>query len=48
VGVGQQDNHKGTDLVRQRAVFKTEFMHLAGGGADQTELQLKGNADAAW
>jgi hypothetical protein len=26
------------DLVGQRAVFKTELPHLAGGGADQTEL----------
>jgi hypothetical protein len=25
------------------AVFETELQHLAGEGADQTELQLKGN-----
>jgi hypothetical protein len=25
----------------QRAALKTELYHLAGGGADQTELQLK-------
>jgi hypothetical protein len=30
------------------AVFKTELPHIAGGVADQTELQLKGNAAAAW
>jgi hypothetical protein len=27
-------------LVRQRAVLKTELPHLAGEGANQTELQL--------
>jgi hypothetical protein len=27
--------------------FKTELAHLAGGGADQSELQLKGNTPAA-
>jgi hypothetical protein len=32
----------------QRAAFKTELPHLAGVVADQTELQLKGNAVAAW
>jgi hypothetical protein len=36
------------DLMGQRAVFKTELPHLPGGGAEQTELQLKGNAAAAW
>jgi hypothetical protein len=36
------------DLVGKRAVFKTEFPHLAGGGADQTESQVKGNAAATW
>jgi hypothetical protein len=36
------------DLVGQRAVFKTEFPHLAGGGAEQTELWLKSNAAATW
>jgi hypothetical protein len=30
------------DLLGQRAAFQTELPHLAGGGADQTELQLKG------
>jgi hypothetical protein len=30
----------------QRAAFKTELPHLAGGGGDQTELQLKGNTAA--
>jgi hypothetical protein len=34
----------GAYLVGQRAVFKTKLLHLAGGGADQTELRLKGNA----
>jgi hypothetical protein len=33
-----------TDLVSQRAIFKAELPHLTGGRADQTELQLKGNA----
>jgi hypothetical protein len=35
----------GADLVGQRLAFKTELLHLARGGADQTELQLqlKGN-----
>jgi hypothetical protein len=36
-----------TDLLGQKAVFKTELPHLDGEGADQTELQLKGNAAAA-
>jgi hypothetical protein len=36
------------DLVGQRAVFKTELPHLVVGRADQIELQLKGNAAAAW
>jgi hypothetical protein len=36
------------DLVGQRATFKTELPHLAGGGADKTELQLKGNEAATW
>jgi hypothetical protein len=35
------------DLVGQRTAFKTEFPHLAEGGTDQTELQLKGNAAVA-
>jgi hypothetical protein len=35
-------------LMGQRAALKTEFPHLAGGGADQTELQLKGSAAANW
>jgi hypothetical protein len=30
----------------QRAAFTTELPHLAGGGADQTEMQLKGNTAA--
>jgi hypothetical protein len=38
----------GTDLWGQRAAFKTELLHFAGGGADQTELQLKGKIAAAW
>jgi hypothetical protein len=38
----------GADLMGQRAAFKTELPKLAGGGADQMELQLKGNAAAAW
>jgi hypothetical protein len=32
----------------QKAVFKIELPYLAGGGADQTQLQLKGNTAAAW
>jgi hypothetical protein len=35
-------------FVGLRAVFKTELYHLAGGGADEPELQLYGNATAAW
>jgi hypothetical protein len=35
-------------LMGQRAVFKIELPHLAGGRADQTKLQLKGNAAATW
>jgi hypothetical protein len=31
-----------------RTTFKTEFPYLADRGADQTELQLKGNMAAAW
>jgi hypothetical protein len=31
-----------------RAAFKTELPDLTGGGADQTELQLKGNAASSW
>jgi hypothetical protein len=38
----------GADLVGQRAAFKTELPHLAGEGADQTELKLKGNTSATW
>jgi hypothetical protein len=38
----------GADLLGQTAVFKTELPYLAEGGDDQTELQLKGNAAAAW
>jgi hypothetical protein len=38
----------GAGLMGQRTVFKTELPHLARGGADQTELQLKDNAVAAW
>jgi hypothetical protein len=33
-------------LVGQMAVYKTELPHIAEGGADQTELQIKGNAAA--
>jgi hypothetical protein len=29
------------DLVGQRALLKTELSHCAGGGADQTEFQLR-------
>jgi hypothetical protein len=36
------------DLMEHRAAFKTELPHLAGGEADQTELQLKGNTAATW
>jgi hypothetical protein len=36
-----------TDVLGQRAAFKTELPHFAGGGADQTELQLTGNSAAA-
>jgi hypothetical protein len=36
------------DLTVQRALCKTELTHLAGGGTDETELQLKGNTVAAW
>jgi hypothetical protein len=36
------------DFVGQRVEFKTELVHLAGGGADQTELPLKGNTVATW
>jgi hypothetical protein len=45
--VGQLVDPK-ADLVGQRSAFKTELPHLAGGGANQTELQLKGNTAAAW
>jgi hypothetical protein len=50
---GQSDKMRqvvdpGADLIGQRAVFKTELPHLAGGGADQTELQLKENAVPTW
>jgi hypothetical protein len=38
----------GADLMGQRAAFKTELTSLVGGGADQTELQLKDNAAATW
>jgi hypothetical protein len=38
----------GAGLMGHREVFKTELPHLARGGADQTELQLKDNAVAAW
>jgi hypothetical protein len=38
----------GADLMGQRAAFKSELPHLAGGGADQIELQLKHNTAAAW
>jgi hypothetical protein len=34
--------------MEQNAAFKTELCHLAGGVADQTELQLKGNAASTW
>jgi hypothetical protein len=36
------------DLIGQRAPFKTELLHLAGGRIDQTELHIKGKAVAAW
>jgi hypothetical protein len=36
------------DIMEQKEAFKTEFPHLVWGGADQTELQLKGNTAAAW
>jgi hypothetical protein len=42
--VGQQANQS----LEQRAVFKTELPGLAEVGDDQSELQLKGNAAAAW
>jgi hypothetical protein len=38
----------GSDLLEQKTVFKTELPHLARGGANQTELQLKDNTAAAW
>jgi hypothetical protein len=38
----------GADHMGQRAAFKSELLHLAGGGADQTELQLKDKAATAW
>jgi hypothetical protein len=36
------------DHVGQRAAFKTELSHLAGGGTDQTELQLRGSTAVVW
>jgi hypothetical protein len=42
-----QEVDPGADLMGQRAVLKTDLPHLAGEGADQTELQLKGNSAAA-
>jgi hypothetical protein len=36
------------DLMGKKAVFKTKLPHLAGGGADQIELQLKGNTAVTW
>jgi hypothetical protein len=35
------------DLIGESTAFKTELPHLAGEGADQTELQLKDNTAAA-
>jgi hypothetical protein len=35
-------------LLGHRAVFKTKLPHLAGGGSDKTELQLKDNTAASW
>jgi hypothetical protein len=37
-----------TDLRGQRAAFKTELLHLAGGEDDKTKLQLKCNTVATW
>jgi hypothetical protein len=51
--VGQQANHPTAELVGQRAVFKTELPHLAGGGADQscslkaTQLVLSENFNSS-
>jgi hypothetical protein len=36
------------DLLGQKAAYKTELTHLAGGGANETELKLKGNPAVAW
>jgi hypothetical protein len=38
----------GADLVGQMAVFQTELSHLTREGANQTQLQVKGNAAATW
>jgi hypothetical protein len=36
------------NLVGQKVVLKIKLPHHAERGADQTEIQLKGNAVAAW
>jgi hypothetical protein len=36
------------DLLVQRAALKSKLPHLAGGGADQTELQQKDNTVDEW
>jgi hypothetical protein len=54
MGVGQQANipkHVGgswSPSLGHRASFKIELPCLAGGGAAQTELQLKGSTSATW
>jgi hypothetical protein len=37
-----------TGLLGHRAVSKTKLPHLAGGGSDKTELQLKDNTAGSW